>query len=44
MKYENKTKEEIGYDELMDELPVCEDCGSILAHPCDCQIYNEVVE
>lgn len=23
------------------ELPVCEHCGSILAHPCDCQLYTE---
>ncbi len=24
-----------------DELPVCEHCGSILAHPCDCQMEEE---
>lgn len=24
-----------------EELPVCEHCGSILAHPCDCQVYKE---
>jgi len=24
-----------------EELPVCEHRGSILAHPCDCQVYKE---
>lgn len=27
------------YSEEEEELPVCEHCGSILAHPCDCQLY-----
>lgn len=27
-----------------EELPVCQHCGSELAHPCDCQLYKEEEE
>ena len=30
-----------GWKDLQEELPVCEHCGSILAHPCDCQLYGD---
>jgi len=28
-------------EELNEELPICEHCGSICAHECDCQLYEE---